>query len=117
MLCELTMPSLAVLVVMYAAVAVADGFLLLELPPASSPFFRPVLFGCLALMTTALALYAITPFLRLRLPWRYGLSVISFPVYLIWKFRVTFRGRPDQWVRTPRETPTGGSTQLVDKLP
>jgi cellulose synthase/poly-beta-1,6-N-acetylglucosamine synthase-like glycosyltransferase len=117
MFCELTMPSLAALAVLYLAVALADGFFLLYWPPPSSTLVRPVVAGCLLFMTTALALYAITPFLRLRLPWRYGLSVISFPVYLIWKFWVTFRGRPSQWVRTPRESPTGGSTQLADKLP
>jgi hypothetical protein len=59
----------------------------------------------------------VTPFLRLRLPWRYAMNVISFPVYLIWKLRVTSRGRPAQWVRTPREAPASGSTQLVDKSP
>jgi cellulose synthase/poly-beta-1,6-N-acetylglucosamine synthase-like glycosyltransferase len=117
LVCELTMPSLGALVLSYAAVILADGLLLLGAPPNASPFFRPVLLGCVALMTTALALYAMTPFLRLRVPWRYALNVISFPVYLFWKFRVTSRGRPTQWVRTPREAPAGGPTQLVDKSP
>jgi cellulose synthase/poly-beta-1,6-N-acetylglucosamine synthase-like glycosyltransferase len=117
MVCELTMPSLAALVVAYAAVVLADGLLMLGAPSSASPSFRPVLLGCVALMTTALALYAMTPFVRLRLPWRYALNVFSFPVYLIWRLRVTLRGRPDQWVRTPRETHTGGSTTLVDKAP
>ena len=115
--CELTMPSLAALVMSYAALLLADGLLLLGAALPANPIFRAVLLGCLAIMTIALALYAITPFLRLRLPWRYALNVISFPIYLIWKFRVTSRGRPDQWVRTPRETRTGGSTQLADKSP
>jgi cellulose synthase/poly-beta-1,6-N-acetylglucosamine synthase-like glycosyltransferase len=115
MLCELTLPTLAALAVFYGALALADGLFLLGAPPPGGQFLRPVLFGCLTLMTTALALYAVTPFLRLRLPWRYGLSAISLPVYLIWKLRVAFRGRPEEWVRTPRETHTGGSTQLVDK--
>jgi cellulose synthase/poly-beta-1,6-N-acetylglucosamine synthase-like glycosyltransferase len=116
LLCELTLPSLAGLVVMFAVVAMADCLCLLSSPSSPGAFLRPFLFGCLALMTMALAIYALTPFLRLRLPWRYGLSVIAFPVYLIWKFRVTLRGRPDQWVRTPREASTGGS-RLLDKLP
>src|SRR4029077_11472209 len=88
LLCELTMPSLAALVVMYAAVALADGLFLLKAPAQASAFWSPILFGCLGLMTTALALYAMVPFLRLRLPWRFGLSILSFPVYLLWKFRV-----------------------------
>jgi hypothetical protein len=90
---------------------------LLAAPSAAGPFFRPVLLGCVVLMTTALGLYAMTPFVRLRLPWRYALNVIALPVYMIWKFRVTARGRPDRWVRTPRESRAGGSTQLVDKAP
>jgi cellulose synthase/poly-beta-1,6-N-acetylglucosamine synthase-like glycosyltransferase len=115
LLCELTLPSLGVLSVVYAALALADLVFLLAGREPAAAIFRPVLMSCLTLMTLALALYAVTPFLRLGLPWRYGLNVISFPVYLIWKFRVALRGRPRDWVRTPRETPSSGSTQLADK--
>jgi cellulose synthase/poly-beta-1,6-N-acetylglucosamine synthase-like glycosyltransferase len=114
--CELTMPTLGTLVFIYLVAAIADVALLLNLPPESSPIGRLVFFSCLSLMSVSLALYAITPFLKLRLPWRYGLSAIALPVLLLWKLRVTFQGHPDQWVRTPRETHTGGSNQLAEKL-
>jgi cellulose synthase/poly-beta-1,6-N-acetylglucosamine synthase-like glycosyltransferase len=115
-LCELTIPPMGALAVMYVAVAVTDGFFLMRPPPRSSPFVRPFLFGCLGLMTTTLAVHGASPFLTMRLPWRYGLSIVWFPVYIIWKFWVSFRGRPDRWVRTPRESRTEGPAQLAEKL-
>jgi hypothetical protein len=113
--CELTIPSLGALFVIYAAVALGDGFFLLGLPQGSHSFVRPFLFACLGLMTTTLAFHAISPFLTMRLPWRYGLSLVCFPVYILWKFWVSFAGRPDRWVRTARDSRGGSATELAEK--
>ena len=117
LLCELTIPALGTLAVLYAGIALADVLVLAGQPSLPVPFIRPFLFGCLGFMTTTLVFHAMTPFLKMRLPWRYGLSVFLFPVYLIWKFWVTSGGRPDRWVRTPRESRKCASAQLADRSP
>ncbi len=55
-------------------------------------------------MTASVGLYAISPFLVMRLPWRYAGSLVLFPVYVVWKACVALGGRPKGWVRTARET-------------
>jgi hypothetical protein len=55
-------------------------------------------------MTVALGVYAVSPFLALRLPWKYLTTVALFPLYVGWKILVSFGGRPREWVRTTRES-------------
>jgi hypothetical protein len=57
------------------------------------------------IMTLALVLHAIAPFIVFRLSWKYMLVGLYLPSYAIWKFMIWFRGRPTQWIRTPREQP------------
>ncbi len=54
-------------------------------------------------MTASLLTYALSPFVALRLPWRYLMSIAGFPIYVGWKLLISLGGRPTQWVRTERE--------------
>ena len=61
---------------------------LLTSPYQSKPVLRPVLITSLGLMTLALGLHFVSPFLVMRLPLRYAAAVGAFPIYLWWKMRI-----------------------------
>jgi 1,2-diacylglycerol 3-beta-glucosyltransferase len=113
-LCDLTLPAMSVLGVLYLALAVFDVLYLVGLLGAPVSTVRPILIACLGLSTVSLGLYALSPFLVLRLPWRYALSIGAFPLYLCWKLWISIGGRPDRWVRTPRESPGDSREILVE---
>jgi hypothetical protein len=101
--CELTMPSMAWLAIIYLCIV---GFDALAWFGRSEPQFagaRGFLLACGASMTVALALYAISPFLIMRLPWRYLSTIVLFPFYMVWKLLISLQGRPLEWVRTARQ--------------
>jgi len=101
--CELTIPSMAELAILYLVLVVLDGFALLTSAAWSAPILRGLLISSILFMTASLLTYALSPFVALRLSWRYLLSIAFFPVYVGWKLLIYFRGRPRQWVRTERE--------------
>jgi cellulose synthase/poly-beta-1,6-N-acetylglucosamine synthase-like glycosyltransferase len=100
---ELTLPSLAWLVTLYFVAVILNVGVFL------SPEFRErgglgwPLAAASLFMTATLFVYAVSPFLALKLPWKYGAGLAFFPVYLFWKLSVMVQGRPRQWVRTARE--------------
>jgi cellulose synthase/poly-beta-1,6-N-acetylglucosamine synthase-like glycosyltransferase len=102
---ELTVPPMAVLAVIYITALVADCSILLALQPGSNAAVRAFLLGCLCLFTASLGVYAVSPFLALRLAWKYALAIALFPLYSIWRFWISLKGRPDRWVRTRRQPP------------
>ena len=114
-LCDLTIPTMGTLAILYAGLAAVD--LMCVFGPLSPPvpLFRHFLIASLGLMTLSLGIYSISPFLAMRLPWRYAVSITAFPRYIFWKFRTSVGGRPDGWVRTLREPMGDDSTQLADK--
>jgi cellulose synthase/poly-beta-1,6-N-acetylglucosamine synthase-like glycosyltransferase len=57
----------------------------------------------LTIMLVSLALYTTSPYLAMRLPWRYAADLVYVPVYVFWKVVVALRAAPDHWVRTRRE--------------
>jgi hypothetical protein len=57
------------------------------------------------LMSLALVLYGVAPFLVFGLLWNYLLINLYLPIYAVWKFAAAFHGRPTQWMRNPREQP------------
>jgi cellulose synthase/poly-beta-1,6-N-acetylglucosamine synthase-like glycosyltransferase len=98
---QLTLPSLASLVIAYLIAVCLNAWCARGLQPLAGvqwPFW-----ALNAFMTTALGAYALAPFFALNLPWRYAAYVLYFPVYLIWKLRILVSGRPREWVRTARE--------------
>jgi cellulose synthase/poly-beta-1,6-N-acetylglucosamine synthase-like glycosyltransferase len=101
--CELTIPSLVGLALIYVFLMICDMTALLSRPTDESLIVRGILFACSLLMTLSLFVYALSPYIAMRLPWRYLLSVAFFPFYLGWKMMVSAKGRPDRWVRTARE--------------
>jgi cellulose synthase/poly-beta-1,6-N-acetylglucosamine synthase-like glycosyltransferase len=100
---ELTMPSLARLVMAYLLVislnacAMAASVLYGGAIP-HWPFVASSLF-----MTAAFGVYAISPFIALKVPWKSAGWLIFFPVFLGWKLLAVSKGRPREWVRTNRE--------------
>ena len=113
-ICDLTLPSLTVLTALYLGVAILDVLYLAGLLSAPVALARPILIGWLGLTTLALLLYAISPFIALRLPLRYALSIGAFPAYMCWKVWISIGGRPDRWVRTPRESSNDSHDLLVE---
>jgi cellulose synthase/poly-beta-1,6-N-acetylglucosamine synthase-like glycosyltransferase len=101
--CELTIPSMAVLAVLYLFIAGIDAVAWLQLRGLQFSVARGFSVASAAFLTLSLATYAISPFLVLRLPLRYLSSTLLFPLYLSWKLLVALGGRPQQWVRTARE--------------
>jgi 1,2-diacylglycerol 3-beta-glucosyltransferase len=102
--CELTIPSMAWLAILYIVVAGLDVAAHFVFVGAPYTVVRGLLLGCAALFSVALFVYAISPFLALRLPWKYLSSIMLFPFYLGWKLVISLAGRPQGWIRTARET-------------
>jgi len=100
--CELTLPSMSGLASLYLLLVVFDAITSISPPVSALPILRGLLISCSILMTVSLLAYAISPFAALRLPWRFISSIAFFPVYVTWKFLISFSGRPEQWVRTER---------------
>jgi hypothetical protein len=67
-------------------------------------------------MTLSLGLHFMSPFLVMRLPWRYFASVGAVPIYLWWKLCILLVAQPDRWIRTPRET-LGNAVPSSDGAP
>ena len=91
------------LLVYYLSVVAAN--LLVLLGTHHSAGLTGFLIGLSFLMSLALMVHAICPFLVFQLSWTYLLSLLYLPVYAVWKLPAMFSGRPTQWVRTAREEP------------
>ncbi len=100
---ELTMPPMMALLILYHLVLAANLLVLFCVPMAG--LSRLFLAGSSVLMSLALAIHAICPFLVFQLSWNYLLIFAYLPFYAFWKLLISFRRRPSQWVRTPREQP------------
>jgi cellulose synthase/poly-beta-1,6-N-acetylglucosamine synthase-like glycosyltransferase len=96
---ELTLPPMGGLLSLFAAFALLDSLAILFAAGAGWP-----LLACGAIMTAAVGLYAVSPFVAMRLPWRYATTLVWAPAYFAWKVLVRLAGRPAGWVRTQRET-------------
>jgi 1,2-diacylglycerol 3-beta-glucosyltransferase len=57
-----------------------------------------------ALMAAVLLGYVLSPLLVLGLPWRFLLSLLALPRYVVWKGFAALHRRPTEWVRTARES-------------
>ncbi len=100
---ELTMPPMVLLLFYYFCVIGAN--LVILLGTQHSPWLSALLIGSSLLMSLALMVHAICPFLVFQLSWSYLLSLLYLPLYAVWKLPAMFSGRPKQWVRTAREEP------------
>jgi cellulose synthase/poly-beta-1,6-N-acetylglucosamine synthase-like glycosyltransferase len=116
-LCDLTLPTMTTLVALCVSLAATDIFCLLSPLQLAMPALRPALIFALGLMTLSLGIHFVSPFLVMRLPWRYVLSIGAFPVYIWWKICIWFGARPDRWIRTARETVHDGAIRLADEAP
>jgi cellulose synthase/poly-beta-1,6-N-acetylglucosamine synthase-like glycosyltransferase len=102
-LCELTIPSMAGLFLLYAVALMLNLYVCASPEPLISPLARWLVLCNSLFLTISLAVYAVSPFLVLGLPVRYVASLPLFPVYLCWKLLISLGGRPREWVRTARE--------------
>jgi cellulose synthase/poly-beta-1,6-N-acetylglucosamine synthase-like glycosyltransferase len=100
--CELTIPPLGPLLALFLVLAILDLAAILAVP-AGALAVRWALPACLAAMTASLGSYALSPFVAMRLPWRFARSLALVPAYVGWKVLVRLQGRPKAWVRTARE--------------
>jgi cellulose synthase/poly-beta-1,6-N-acetylglucosamine synthase-like glycosyltransferase len=100
-LCEITLPSMGVLFSMYLVLLILD-LAVFAGPWVNAEGIRWFVLGFAAFMTASVSLYAVSPFVVMRLPWRYAATLMLFPVYVAWKVLVSLGGRPKGWVRTPR---------------
>jgi len=100
---KLTMPSLVWLVILFLLVMTLNACALASTSLRDYGGLGWTLWGASLFMTSALSFYALSPFLALKLPWRYAASMIFFPRFLAWKLLVVAQGCPRHWVRTARE--------------
>jgi hypothetical protein len=98
---ELTTPPMVLLLVHYLCLVAAN--LLVLLGTHHSAGLTAFLIGSSFVMSLALMVHAICPFVVFQLSWNYLLSLLYLPVYAFWKLPAMFSGRPTQWVRTARE--------------
>jgi cellulose synthase/poly-beta-1,6-N-acetylglucosamine synthase-like glycosyltransferase len=100
---ELTMPPMVGLLFYYLCLVTANLLLVvLASPPAA---VSVALVAGSIVMSLALILYGVAPFLVFGLSWNYLLIISYLPFYAIWKFITSLYARPTRWVRTPREQP------------
>jgi cellulose synthase/poly-beta-1,6-N-acetylglucosamine synthase-like glycosyltransferase len=103
--CELMMPSMAGILMLFLIVVGLDVLAVWSSSgTAELAAFRWLLVSCAWFMTIVLGLYAMAPFWAMRLSWSYLPSLAYFPFYLGWKLLVALGGRPKEWVRTARES-------------
>jgi len=100
---DLTMPPMILLLVYYLCVVAANLLVILGTQHAAG--LTAFLIGSSLIMSLALMVHAISPFLVFQLSWNYLLTLLYLPVYAAWKLAAMFSGRPTQWVRTAREEP------------
>ena len=105
--CELAMPTMTGLMIVYVLVAALDAWAVFASGTRELPFVRWSLSASGLFMTASLCLYTLSPFLAMRLPWKYASSLAFFPFYMSWKLLIALGGRPKQWVRTARESQIG----------
>ncbi len=101
---ELSIPSMGAFLPLYAVLMILNFLAYWSNPSATSMAESWVFLSCNLFMTIAVGVYTLSPFLAMKLPWRYMATLGSFPVYLVWKLFVSLRGRPKEWVRTTRES-------------
>lgn len=59
-----------------------------------------------ATLICTVALYALSPFFAMNLPWKYLPSLSTAPYFAAWKIGTALRARTNAWVRTERESVT-----------
>jgi cellulose synthase/poly-beta-1,6-N-acetylglucosamine synthase-like glycosyltransferase len=98
---ELTTPPMVRLLLYYLCVLALNVLLIVfgGLPAG----YSAVLIGFCALMSLAIVLYGIAPFLVFGLSWEYMIIFFYIPFYAVWKLLTALGGKPSHWVRTPRE--------------
>jgi cellulose synthase/poly-beta-1,6-N-acetylglucosamine synthase-like glycosyltransferase len=55
-----------------------------------------------SILVTAMAIYAVSPFLSFGLPWSVLTAVLMLPYYAIWRLLIALGRIPSTWVRTER---------------
>jgi hypothetical protein len=95
---------MAALAVIYLVIVGVDLILWRMTAGSTGSLMRAGLIASAVVMTVGLCVYAISPFLAMRLPWRYLSTLFLFPFYVVWKLFISLAGRPRQWVRTARES-------------
>jgi cellulose synthase/poly-beta-1,6-N-acetylglucosamine synthase-like glycosyltransferase len=63
-----------------------------------------------SIVTLALAIHALSPFVVSLVPWRFALSLGYFPYYIFWRLVVLAKGGPLRWIPTQRESNSRAST-------
>jgi cellulose synthase/poly-beta-1,6-N-acetylglucosamine synthase-like glycosyltransferase len=105
---ELSMPTMAWVILVYVTMSVLNTTAIMAPAAQALPLVWAMFVAFHVVMTAALGTYALAPFLVMRLPWRYGSSLVMLPFYFGWKVFVSLAGRPNQWVRTAREPELSG---------
>jgi cellulose synthase/poly-beta-1,6-N-acetylglucosamine synthase-like glycosyltransferase len=101
---ELTAPPIGQIAAVYLILTALAAF---AIPGMIShrEYLALALIGVLHLIaTSALAIYALSPFFTSLLPWRFIFSLVYFPYYICWKLVILAQGGPDRWIPTERES-------------
>jgi cellulose synthase/poly-beta-1,6-N-acetylglucosamine synthase-like glycosyltransferase len=101
-LIELEMPTMASLTSIYFLLSIITFFRIRWIIANESLLLICLIGVCQTVATLAILIHAASPFLLSFLPWRFALSLVYLPYYIVWKL-LWIRGWPTSWVRTPRE--------------
>ena len=103
--CELTIPSMAWLAIIYIGRGRCGRWRRgLHSRAANTRSSAVSACSCRVFSVRACCCMRFSPFLAMRLPWKYLSSIILGPFYVGWKLVIMLAGRPQFWIRTPRET-------------
>ncbi len=101
---DLSLPTMGTLMLLYIGLMAVDLLAFWRMSSTSEPMLGWTFLAFGSLLSVSLGVYAISPFMAMRLPWRYAPTLARLPVYIAWKLVVSLGGRPKEWVRTARET-------------
>jgi cellulose synthase/poly-beta-1,6-N-acetylglucosamine synthase-like glycosyltransferase len=102
-LIELTMPTAVGLISIYSLLSLLAIACLADILARDSYIWIGLVGLFHSVATLGLAVHLVSPFLSGLLPWRFSLSLVHFPRFALWKLMISLKGRPHDWVRTPRE--------------
>jgi hypothetical protein len=98
---EVKFPTLVTLATSTLVLSLILGFSFL-FEAIGKEFFSYYL-SVLIFLLSILVLYCFVPTIKLKLPFRYLLSIRYVLLYVIWKGSVVLGHKPTKWLRTPRE--------------
>ena len=101
---ELSLPTMGAFLPVYAVLMALNFLACWPRLSAGGMIETWVFLSCNLFMTVAVGVYALSPFVAMRLPWRYCWTSCGSRCISSGKCWSRSSGRPKEWVRTSRES-------------